>query len=245
MIRKIFVETGRAFRETGQALDRLGARASGDFTSFRETWSRHRKLMNIYDKRPVVANDTFVAPSATVIGDVYLNNQSSIWYGAVVRGDTNTVRIGAVSNVQDRAVIHTGKKSADSVFPTSTTIGNYVTVGHGAVLSSCVVEDNVFIGANALVLDGALVQSNAVVEAGAVVPPGRRVPAGQVWAGNPATYVRDVSDDDKAQIVATAESYAAIAEKHSTEFLPYGSAYLNDGTYTDPYAASETAEGSK
>ena len=86
------------------------------------------------------------------------------------------------------------------------------------------------IGANAIVLDGALVESNAIVEPGAVVPPGRRIPTGQVWGGNPAVYVRDVQEDEMVGIQKQADYYAEVGNKHATEFLPYGSAYLDEGT---------------
>ena len=174
MIRKVLSETGKCLRETGQALDRLGSRAMGDHISYRETWSRHRKLMNLYNKRPVVAVDTFVAPNASVIGDVNIGDKSSVWYGAVIRGDVNKIQIGSLTNIQDRVVVHASKPNKDGGFPTTTTIGDYVTIGHGAVLSSCVIENNVLIGPNALILDGALVESNSIVEPGSVVPPGRR-----------------------------------------------------------------------
>jgi|TARA_B100000780_G_scaffold274403_1_gene239370 gamma-carbonic anhydrase len=174
MLRKIASETGKCLRETGQALDRLGLRAMGDHVSFRETWSRHRKLMNLYEKRPIVATDVFVAPNASVIGDVIIGDHSSVWYGAVIRGDVNTIKIGHRSNIQDRVVIHASKPNNEGGFPTTVTIGDYVSVGHGAVLSSCVIETNVLIGPNALILDGALVERNSIIEPGTVVPPGRR-----------------------------------------------------------------------
>ena len=170
ILRRLAAETGKCLRETGQALDRLGARAAGDHVSFREVWSRHRKLMNLRERRPTVAADAFVAPSASVIGDVNLGDRSSVWYGAVLRGDVNKIRVGALTNIQDRVVVHASKERADGGFPTSTTIGDFVTVGHGAVLSSCVVESNVLIGPNALVLDGALVESGSIVQPGTTVP---------------------------------------------------------------------------
>ena len=174
MIRKVISETGKCLRETGQALDRLGCRAMGDHVSFRETWSRHRKLMNLYEKRPVVALDAFIAPNASIIGDVNIGDKTSVWYGAVIRGDVNKIKIGSMSNVQDRVVIHAAKPNSEGGFPTTTTVGDYVSIGHGAVLSSCVIENNVVIGPNALVLDGALVEKNSIIEPGTVVPPGRR-----------------------------------------------------------------------
>ena len=224
MFRRLASEAGKCFRETGQALDRLGARAQGDFT-FLETWSRHRTVMNLFDKRPTVAVDAFVAPSAAVIGDVTVMDRSSIMYGTVLRGDSNKIKIGAMTNIRDNCVVQVSKPSGDG-FPTSTTIGNFVSVLDGAVLSSCVIEDSCLIGHRAVVLDGSLVESNSIVEAGTVVPPGRRIPSGQVWGGNPAAFIRDVTEEDTALIQKEAENYCHISDIHKTEFLPYGTAYM-------------------
>lgn len=147
----------------------------------------------------------FVAPNATVVGRVDLNQHASVWYGAVVRGDLNDVAVGAYSSIGDRAVVHT-TKSVEGHVTAGTVIGNYVVVEAGALLQSCTVEDHAVIGAGAVVMEGALVEQNAVVGAGAVVHPGRRIPAGQVWAGNPAVYVRDV---DAAEL-ATSQSHAEV-----------------------------------
>ena len=224
MLRRFGVEVGKAFRETGQALDRLGARAQGDYT-FLESWSRHRTLMNLFDKRPFVAVDAFVAPNASVIGDVKVMDRSSVWYGAVLRGDTNKIRVGANTNIRDNVVVQVSRESGDG-FPTSTSIGSFVSVLDGAVLSSCVVEDYCIIGQRAVVLDGALIEKNSIVEAGSVVPPGRRIPAGQVWGGNPAVYIRDANDDDMARITNEYENAKNVSDIHQAEFLPYGTAYL-------------------
>ena len=225
MFRRAATEVGKCFRETGQALDRLGARAQGDY-SFLETWSRHRTVMNLFDKRPTVAVDAFIAPNASVIGDVTVMDRSSVWYGAVLRGDSNKIKVGAMTNIRDNAVVQVSKPTGDG-FPTSTTIGNFVSVFDGAVLSSCVIEDKCIIGQRAVVLDGALVETNSIVEPGCVVPPGRRIPSGQVWGGNPAAYVRDVTEEDEARIQHESENAVNVSDVHATEFLPYGTAYLS------------------
>jgi gamma-carbonic anhydrase len=146
----------------------------------------------------------FVAPNASVVGRVDINQHSSVWYGAVVRGDLNDVSIGAYSAIQDRAVVHT-TKSVEGHVSAGTSIGNYVTVGPGALLQSCTVEDYAVIGAGAVVMEGALVEEHAIVAPGAVVHPGRRVPGGQVWGGNPAVYVRDASKAELAGAQGAAE----------------------------------------
>lgn len=176
-------------------------------------------------RHPWVENDVFVAPNASVIGRVDINTRSSVWYGAVIRGDLNAVDIGAYTAIQDRAVVHTAKSTEGHV-AAATKIGNYVLVGPGALLQSCTVEDYAVIGAGAIVMEGALVEKHAKLEDGAVVHPGRRVPAGQVWAGNPAQYVRDVSKTEIASAEAHAEEVADNAAQHAHEFLPHGSAYL-------------------
>ena len=106
--------------------------------------------MPLFDLAPMVAADAFVAPSASVIGDVKVMDRSSVWYGAVLRGDTNKIRVGANTNIRDNVVVQVSKESGDG-FPTSTTIGSFVSVLDGAVLSSCVVEDNCIIGQRAVV----------------------------------------------------------------------------------------------
>ena len=218
-------ELGRCVRETGQALDRLGMRAAGD-TSFRERFCRHRQIMNLFNKRPWLSNDAFVAPSAALIGDVTVSDKASVWYGCVVRGDQNSVHIGACTNVQDRAVLSTTKSLA-SGFPATLHLGNYVSIGHGSVLKSCTGEDASTVGMGCVLEEGSLVESNSILEAGSVLPAGARVPSGQVWGGSPAAYVRDVADGEADGIVKQAQAQADSAAEHAHEFLPYGTAYLD------------------
>ena len=223
MIRKVTFELGRAVRETGQALDRLGLRVLGQTP---ERFSRHRQVMNLYDKQPMIAHDVWVAPNATVIGDVEICNDASVWYNVVIRGDLNQVRIGNRTNVQDRSIIHTASSSNPGLAP-GASIGNDVTIGHGCTLYSCTVENNVLVGMGSIILDGALIESNSIIAAGSVVPPGRRIPSGQLWAGNPAKYIRDLSEDEIKDVTKQAADYTAIARTHSDEFLPFGTAYLD------------------
>lgn len=136
------------------------------------------------------------------------------------------MRIGNRTNVQDRTVIHTASSTSPGVAP-GASIGNDVTIGHGCILYSCTIEHNSLIGMGSIILDGALIESNTIIAAGSVVPPGRRVPSGQLWAGNPAKYVRDISDDEVADIQKQAAEYKGIADTHNDEFLPYGTAYLD------------------
>lgn len=167
----------------------------------------------------------FVAPNASVIGRVDINQYSSVWYGAVVRGDLNDVSIGAYTSIGDRAVVHT-TKSVEGHVTAGTVIGNYVSIEAGAMLQSCTIEDFAVVGAGAVVMEGALVEEHAQVAAGAVVHPGRRIPAGQVWGGNPAVYVRDLTKAELAGVQAHAEETAEAAKEHAYEFLPANTAYM-------------------
>lgn len=157
-------------------------------------------------KEPQIGKKCFLAENATITGDVVIGDNCSIWYGAVIRGDVNTIRIGNNTNVQDCAVIHaTYQKS-----PTS--IGDNVTIAHGAVVHGCTILDNVMIGINAVVLDDAVIKSNTIIAAGSVVTKGTHVESGSVWAGVPARKVKDISPEllegEVRRIAAAYEMYA-------------------------------------
>ncbi len=132
---------------------------------------------------PVIAPDAFIAPNATIIGDVEVGAEASVWFGCVLRGDEEPIRIGAGTNIQDLTLIHT----SGGVAPT--TIGANVTVGHSAIIHGCTIEDGALIGMGAIVLDEAVIERDAIVAAGAVVSPGKRVRAGELWAGVPAKLI--------------------------------------------------------
>ncbi|KAF1784606.1 Trimeric LpxA-like [Phytophthora cactorum] len=167
-MRKVTFELGRCVRETGQALDRLGLRVLND-NSFKEKFSRHRQVMALYDKRPKIAHDVWVAPNATVVGDVEICNDASVFYNVVIRGDLNQVRIGNRTNVQDRTVIHTASSTNPGLAP-GANIGNDVTIGHGCTLYSCTIEHNALIGMGAIILDGALVDPTPSSRPAALCP---------------------------------------------------------------------------
>ncbi|XP_009799510.2 gamma carbonic anhydrase 1, mitochondrial-like [Nicotiana tabacum] len=212
---KAIYTVGFWIRETGQALDRLGCRLQGNYY-FHEQLSRHRTLMNLFDKVPVVEKDAFVAPSASIVGDVHIGRSASIWYGCVLRGDVNNVSIGAGTNVQDNSLIHVAKSNISGrVLPT--TIGKNVTIGHSAVLHGCTVEDEAFIGTGATVLDGAVVEKNSMVAAGALVRQNTRIPCGEVWGGNPARFLRKLTEEEIMFISQSAMNYSNLAQAHAAE----------------------------
>lgn len=206
---------GYMLRETGQALDRLGSRLQGKY-AFVEELNRHRTIMNLYDKAPKVPADVFVAPSAAVIGDVTIGHKSSVWYGAILRGDVNSITVGSETNIQDGSIIHVAKTNlAGKVLPTI--IGDRVTIGHNAVIHAATLEDESFVGIGATVLDGAVVEKGAMVAAGALVSQGTRVPSGQVWAGVPAKFLRNLTTEEKEFLPVSADNYAKLAAVHAVE----------------------------
>jgi carbonic anhydrase/acetyltransferase-like protein (isoleucine patch superfamily) len=137
---------------------------------------------------PVMGNDCFVAPNATIVGDVVMGDSCSVWFNAVVRGDVNSIRMGNKVNVQDGAVIHCTYQK------TKTVIGNNVSIGHNAIVHGCTVEDNVLIGMGAIVMDNVHIGSNTIIAAGAVVLENTQVEAGAIYAGVPAKKVKNINE---------------------------------------------------
>ena len=165
-------------------------------------------------KSPVIAPDAFIAPNATVIGDVAIGQGSSIWYGCILRGDYNVIRVGARTNIQDGSVVHIDSRTAGAI------IGDDVTVGHMCLIHACTLESGSFVGNKATVMDGAVVESGAMVAAGALVTPNKRVPAGELWAGSPARKLRDLTPEQRATLTFTAKAYAAFAQEHRAACAP-------------------------
>jgi carbonic anhydrase/acetyltransferase-like protein (isoleucine patch superfamily) len=181
--------------------------------------------MNLYDKHPTLAVDAFIAPSASVIGDVKVADKSSVWYNCVLRGDINYIRVGAYTNIQDRTVLLTSKDNPNGL-GAGVEVGDFVTVGQGSLLHACKIESSTMLGMGTVVGEGCVVQENCITAPGTVLPPGTLVPAGEYWAGNPAKFVRKIDTDEKTYIQASAEKYYANTEKHMAEFLPFGTGYI-------------------
>ena len=156
---------------------------------------------------PRFGRDVFLAPSATVIGDVELGDEASVWFGVVVRGDIGPIRIGARTNIQDLACLHLTEGLS------VTTIGADVTVGHGAILHGCVVEDEVLVGMGSILLDGARIGKGSLVAAGTLVPPRMVVPPRSLVRGNPGKVVREVNADESVMGLTGAEHYVANARR--------------------------------
>jgi len=136
---------------------------------------------------PVFGENCFIAPNATIVGDVKMGNDCSIWFNTVVRGDVNSIRIGDKVNIQDGAVIHCTYKRSKTI------IGNNVSIGHNAIVHGCTVHDDVLIGMGAIVMDNSEIGSNSIIAAGAIVLEGTKVEEGSIYAGVPAKKVKNIS----------------------------------------------------
>lgn len=164
-------------------------------------------IKTLLNKTPSFGDDTFLAENATIIGDVVMGNNCSVWYNAVIRGDVHYIKMGNKVNVQDGAIIHaTYKKSP-------TNIGNNVSIGHNALVHGCTVKDNVLIGMGAIVMDDVVIESNSIVGAGAIVTKGTHIESGSVYAGNPAKKIKEI--DTKlldGEINRIADNYVMYSE---------------------------------
>ncbi len=146
-------------------------------------------ILPVKNIMPSFGRDCYIAPNATIVGEVIMGDECSIWFNAVIRGDVNSIQIGNKVNVQDGAIIHCTYQKANTV------IGNNVSIGHNAIVHGCVIEDNVLIGMGSIVMDNAKIGSNSIIAAGAVVLENTIVEPGSIWAGVPAKKVKDISEE--------------------------------------------------
>jgi carbonic anhydrase/acetyltransferase-like protein (isoleucine patch superfamily) len=166
-------------------------------------------IRSYLEQRPRLAPGAWVAPSADVIGDVEMGENSSVWYGSVVRGDVFPIRIGARTNVQDHCVLHvTHDKYA-------TVLHDDITIGHRVVLHGCTVESGALVGIGAIVLDQAVIGVGALVGAGSLVTPGTKVPPGMVAMGSPAKIIREVTDAEREWMQESVRIYVRLAREHA------------------------------
>ncbi|MFT6406680.1 MAG: carbonic anhydrase/acetyltransferase-like protein (isoleucine patch superfamily) [Arenicella sp.] len=172
---------------------------------------KHPYLLPYEGKFPSIDRAAFIAQNATVIGDVEIGAGSGIWYGCVIRGDVNEIRIGQRTNIQDLTMIHCAELGQ------GTYLGDDITVGHSAVLHACSVEDNAFIGIQACVMDDCIVEAGAMVAAGALVTPGKIVKANEVWAGRPAKKLRDINQKDLQFFEINRKRYQRLADQYRAE----------------------------
>lgn len=152
-------------------------------------------LKEVCGKEPQFGKEVYLAENATVVGDVVMGDECSVWFNAVIRGDVHYIKIGHKVNVQDGAVIHATYQKAP------TNIGNNVSIGHNALVHGCTIKDNVLVGMGAIVMDGAVVESNSIIAAGAVVLENTHVESGCIYAGVPAKKVKSLSAEQTARLV--------------------------------------------
>lgn len=157
---------------------------------------------------PKIHPTAFIAPGAVIIGDVEIGPESSVWFGCVVRGDVNIVRIGARSNIQDGTVIHVAEEGH------GTFIGDDVTVGHSALLHDCTVADYGFVGMKSMVMDGAKIESYGLLAAGAMLTAGKTLPTGQLWSGSPAKFWRELTVTDRELFAKRSRQYVELAKTY-------------------------------
>jgi carbonic anhydrase/acetyltransferase-like protein (isoleucine patch superfamily) len=163
-------------------------------------------IIEVNGKMPSLGHHCYIAPNATLAGDIIMGNECSIWFNAVIRGDVNFIRLGNKVNVQDGAVIHC------TFLKTSTLIGNNVSIGHNAIIHGCVIEENVLVGMGAIVMDNAKIGSNSIIAAGAVVLANTIVENGSIYAGVPAKKIKDISEElIKGEIERIANNYVMYA----------------------------------
>lgn len=164
-------------------------------------------ILHVDNVFPSYGTNCFFAPNATIVGDVVMGDDCSIWFNAVIRGDVNSIRMGNKVNVQDGAVIHCTYKKTKAI------IGHNVSIGHNAIVHGCTIADNVLIGMGAIVMDNAVIGTNSIIAAGAVVLEGTEVPAGSIFAGVPARKVKDVSQEQiHGEIDRIAGNYVRYAD---------------------------------
>lgn len=165
---------------------------------------------------PTIDPSAFVAPSAAVIGDVELGADASVWYHCVLRGDTNFIRVGARSNIQDGSIVHVNAGTHPTI------IGADVTIGHACIIHACTLHDRAFVGMGATVLDGAVIEEGGMLGAGGLLAPGKRIGANELWLGSPARKVRVMDAEERARWDRTAAHYVELAKRHRTSLVAGG-----------------------
>ena len=170
-------------------------------------------IYTLGDRKPILGRDAWIAPNATVIGDVRLGDQASIWWNAVARGDNDTISIGAGSNIQDGSVLH-----ADAGVPL--TIGANVTVGHLVMLHGCTIGEQSLIGIKSVILNKAVIGRHCIIGANSLIPEGKVIPERSLVMGSPGKVVRQLTDEEVARLLLAAQGYVDNARRYRAELKP-------------------------
>ena len=212
MLTSFRILIGRALRESGQALDRLGSAHTRD-VAYTERYSRHRKLLPLDELCPSHGL-SFIAPNSSIIGEVKLGNDCAVWYGSVLRGDHGAIRIENHVFIGENSTLLTVTTLPQGV-PSSITIASNVVIGEHCTLYSCVIDRGVRVGTGAIIQGGAKLETYCVVLPGSVVSPGFTVPAFTVYGGSPAKFVREVSEEDIKKTEEALKTQAEQATRNS------------------------------
>jgi carbonic anhydrase/acetyltransferase-like protein (isoleucine patch superfamily) len=165
-------------------------------------------ILPFEDKLPRIHPEAWIAPTAVVIGDVEIGAESSVWYHCVLRGDTNIMRIGARTNIQDGSILHLNAGAEPLL------IGDDVTIGHACIVHACTLMNRAFVGMGATVLDRAVIEEGGMLGAGALLTPGKRIGPNELWTGSPAKLVRVMDAEERARFDRTAPAYVALSRRH-------------------------------
>lgn len=217
MLARVGFLLGRALRETGQALDRAGSRVQGNY-AFKETLNRHRRVMALFDKRPVLGDDVFIAPNASVIGNVSIGTGAAVWYGSVLRGDVNTISIGDKSSIGDNCVVHvSGSEGGAFGDAAPLRVEKSVVVEPGSILHGCELKSGCRVGSGSVIFDKAVVGESAQLAPGSMLTAGKEIPARQLWGGRPAQFIRDLTDEEVRGLEKGAADAYEAAKAHEAE----------------------------
>lgn len=176
--------------------------------------TRLKNIQNFKSKAPQLARGVYVHASATVIGEVEIAENSSVWPGAVIRGDVNFIRIGKNTNIQDLSLLHVNHKSSDDPEGSPLIIGDNVTIGHTVILHGCTIEDECLIGMGSIVMDKALIQKQVLLAAGSLVPEGKILESGYLYVGRPAKQVRALTPDEIKHLRYSADNYVKLKNEY-------------------------------
>jgi len=208
-------------------LEKFGLTIPVQATVYNDLYNKHTTLVNLPGMRPQISSESFVAPSATLVGNVEVWDRASVWYDCVINADTKLIRIGAGTNVQDGTVITEADEELTEDHDGSTIVGHWVTIGHRCVLKACTIEDHCLVGMGSVLGAGSYMESHSILGAGSVLPAWQRIPTGQLWVGNPAKYLRDLTEEEFDLLEKSSAHYTVLSKQHAYEFYLPGHAYID------------------
>ena len=173
------------------------------------------RILKYRNKTPQIGKNVFIADGVKIIGDVTIDEDASVWFNSVVRADVNFIKIGKKTNIQDGSIIHVSSNgfSANGKKGFPTIIGDFVTIGHNATIHACKIDDNALIGMGSIILDNTIINEMAFIAAGAVVTPGTEVKKNELWAGNPAKFLRKTNENEKKLLINTPKVYGELRKE--------------------------------